>query len=330
MPADDEGIVTQSELPATKRINAEAAQWFAERETGALSAEDEARFTRWLASDPRHARAFSKTEALWQSVDAPMLASAPLRPRFPWRRGAARSAPPERTHRRQWAGAAIAASLALLAVVGGDLPTRLQADAMTATGEIRNVRLPDGSVATLNTNSAIAFEPDGRTVRLLKGEANFQVRADPRHPFSVDAGDGVTTALGTRFIVRVMGDGARVTVTEHSVSVALGEKSLILRQGQTVRYNGHALAVPQPVAVADADAWLRGRIRVVNRPLREVVAELNRYHRGYIRVVDADIAKRLVSGTFDVRDPVAAVDVIQRTLGIGSTRLTNHLIFLHA
>ncbi|BAV63093.1 hypothetical protein SCLO_1000530 [Sphingobium cloacae] len=313
------------ERPIPKQVNRQAAQWFAERESGDMTAQDEARFRQWLAADPRHARAFERAAAVWQSMDAPMLAPIPR----PARREPGRRMQPARGHRRQWIGAAIAASLALFIAVESDLPTRWRADVMTATGEIREIRLPDGSTAMLNTGSAIAFAPDGRTVTLLKGEAAFQVAPDPAHPFSVKAGKGASTALGTRFIVRQLGDGARVTVTEHSVRVALARKSAVLREGEAIDYDADRLGASRPVSVADADAWTRGRMRVVNRPLGEVVAELGRYHRGYIRVIGDDLAKRPVSGTFDVRDPVGTIDMIQRTLGIGSTRLTDRMILLH-
>lgn len=314
------------ERPIPKRINQEAARWFAEQESGDLTAEDEADLAQWLAADPQHARAFEGARAIWRAMDGPMLAShlpPARRRRLHWPRI-------ERHHGRQWAGGAIAASLAIFVVIGSDLPTRLQADAMTATGEIREFTLPDGSVATLNTGSAIAFATDGRTVRLLKGEAAFQVAPDPRHPFSVSAAKGSSTALGTRFIVRQTDEGARVTVTEHSVRVALARKSAVLHEGQAIDYAADNLGTARRVAVADADAWTRGRIRVVDRPLGEVVAELARYHRGTIRVIGEDVARRPVSGTFDVKDPVGAIEVIRRTLGIRSTRLTDRVIFLHA
>jgi transmembrane sensor len=87
--------------------------------------------------------------------------------------------------------------------------------------------------------------------------------------------------------------------------------------------------MPHAVSIAGADAWTRGRIRVLNRPLAEVVAELGRYRHGVIRVVDSDLARRPVSGSFDLHDPVGAIDVIERTLGVTSTRLTDRIILIH-
>jgi transmembrane sensor len=294
-------MVTQDPVRRT------AAAWLARREAGDWTAQDAAECAAWCAADPSHARAFARVEALWAALPETVLTVVP--------------------RRRRWPAVALAASLALALLAGPEAVLRLRADALTGVGERRTVTLPDGSVAMLNTDSAIAVH--GRTVRLLRGEAAFTVAPDPAHPFTVLSGHGSTTALGTRFIVRQDGEGARVTVIEHAVRIAEPGHVQVLRQGQTLRYGGGTIEPSQPVEIDAADAWMRGRLRVVNMPLGAVVAELNRYRRGYIGISDPDLARRPVSGVFRVDDPVGAVDVIQRTLGLATTRLTDRIIFLH-
>lgn len=296
-------------------INRTAAHYFAAVDAGDMAPEDEAQLAQWLAADTRHADAFGKAATIWASLD-----SVPIPP--PTVTGS-------RPSKLRWYQAALAAGIATLAFLGADMPIRLQADALTGVGEIRRVALPDGSIATLNTDSAIAYDASGRAVTLLKGEAAFEVARRAGAPFVVTAGDGATTALGTRFLVDRSGDDTSVSVTDHSVRVAVGSGSAVLREGQQMTYgNGH-LGTPHVVSVAEVDAWTRGRIRVVNRPLAEVVAQLGRYRHGVIRVVDADLARRPVSGSFDLHDPVGAVNIIEQTLGIASTRLTDRIILLH-
>jgi transmembrane sensor len=284
-----------------------AAAWMARREAGDWSAEVQAQCAAWRAADPAHARAFARAEALWAALPGTVLAVPP--------------------RRRRWPAVALAACLALAFLAGPEAVLRLRADALTGVGERRVVTLPDGSVAMLNTDSAIAVQ--GRTVRLLRGEAAFTVAPDPAHPFTVLSGRGGTTALGTRFIVRQDGDGAGVTVIEHAVRIAEPGHVQVLHEGETLHYDREGMTAPRKVEIDEADAWMRGRLRVVNVPLGTVVAELNRYHRGYIGVSDPDLARRPVSGVFRVDDPVGAVDVIQRTLGLATTRLTDRVIFLH-
>lgn len=295
---------------------------------------DEVAFERWLRSDPRHQRAYRDIETLW--ADLGHVTSGEVRTPTARARRNSRWASVVRVHRRRWAPTAIAAGLAL-AVTGTvqDWPTRLRADAMTATGERRVIDLADGSRVQLNTSSAVAVHMDDkrRVIRLLKGEASFDVAADRYRPFIVEAAGGLTTALGTRFIVRSDANATRITVTEHRVRVAYGAsdkaQQILLGEGQAVTYGpSHGLGHSQPVNGADAEAWTQGLLVFENRPLGEVVAELARYHAGYVQVVGQSVADRRVSGVFRVGDPVAAFEKLQHTLHLRSARLTDRLIVL--
>src|SRR3546814_16085472 len=94
-------------------------------------------------------------------------------------------------------------------------------------GERRTVRLADGTAITLNTDSAVrvGYVADRRLVRLLRGQALFEVAKDPHRPFVVQAGAKQITALGTIFEVRLL-DSARMTVplVEGKFVVAQGEE----------------------------------------------------------------------------------------------------------
>jgi transmembrane sensor len=327
-------VATEKRIP--DHIEEEATRWVVERDAG-LTAEDERTLQAWLTADPLHALAFTKAEKVWDAMGSSPVKAAVHKRRA---RGVAHRPgypPPRRDQsRRRWIAPALAASLALVFVgTAQDWPMRLRADAMTATGERRDVTLDDGSLVQLNTNSAISIDLSGdhRIVRLLKGEAAFMVAADRARPFTVEAGEGTTTALGTRFIVRRDGADTEVAVTEHRVRVALpiGEASsrLDLGEGQAARYGPGGIARLRAIDAEAAASWTRGRLVFVDRPLGEVVAELNRYHPGYIRIMDDDLAQRRVSGVFRTDDPMAALDTLQRLLGISSTRLTDRLIFLH-
>ena len=102
-------------------------------------------------------------------------------------------------------GAALATCLLLLVLVpsASHLPARLLADYSTGPGGQRTVALPDGSVAILNTDSAIDVDygRERRMVKLLYGEAHFEVAKDAQRPFQVLAVGGRTTAVGTAFAV---------------------------------------------------------------------------------------------------------------------------------
>ncbi|PNU02129.1 FecR family protein [Novosphingobium guangzhouense] len=325
MAADDD---------APDPIEDAAARWAVEQDAG-LTDEGIAALEQWLGSDSRHPPAFEKARAAWRFMGHPAIRSEVAQRRL--------SEPPLPGYppvgrpggKRKWIAPAIAASIALV-VVGTirDWPTALQSDAMTATGEQRTLTLADGSQVRLNTDSAISidYQTDRRIVHVLKGEAAFSVARDPQRPFSVEAKGGSTTALGTRFIVDRHADTTQVTVTQHSVRVAapgFGASTAIVKEGQSVAYGKSGIGSIHAIDANAASAWTRKRLVFVDQPLRDVVAELNRYHPGFIVIIGTDLGDRRVSGIFRTNNPVAALDTLQASLKLGSTRLTDRVIFIH-
>lgn len=325
MPTDD---------PIPKEIADEAARWFAEYDSCLLS--DDSRLATWLAADPRHARAFTEMQAVWSDLGEVKPASdvrASLPPPLPQLPGNDN----DRSVLRAWMPAALTACVAVVAIgIAQDWPMRLRADAVTATGERRTISMPDGSRVVLNTHSAVAFDyrPNARIVRLLRGEAAFTVAPDRSRPFTVEANGGSSTALGTRFVIREDGDDTRVAVTEHRVRVAYPQSrpnALTLPEGQSLVYGpDKPWGVRVPFPAGEADAWVQGDLTFQNRPLSDVVAELNRYYPGYIRVIGAEVRNRRVSGVFSITDPASAVAKLQGSLGLRSVHITDRLILIFA
>lgn len=72
------------------------------------------------------------------------------------------------------------------------------------SAEPRKIYLVDGSVVTLEPHSSLSYPrflaQKNREV-MLKGNAFFEIAADPQHPFLVRTGDIVTQVLGTSFMV---------------------------------------------------------------------------------------------------------------------------------
>ncbi len=324
-----------TEAPLPNSLADEAAYWVSADFDGELPAEKRAERDAWLAQDPEHARAYARMQDLWMQMSA-VPESPALRASLPPApvRKTRRLDPARSRVRRRWATSAIAASLAFVLVWSGqDWVTMLRADVMTDTGERRTMQLADGSTMQLGTHSAVAFDFSGdhRVVRLLTGEAAFTVAPDPSRPFRVEAGTGSATALGTRFLVRRNGAETRVTVTEHKVRIrypAEGGASAVLPEGQSLSYGpAEGIGPASRINPGDATAWTEGALVFKDAPLNEVVTEIGRYHRGYLGVLGK--ARNLrVSGVFRIDDPVAAIDQLQRSLGLRSAQFTDHMILI--
>ncbi|WP_165828942.1 FecR family protein [Caulobacter radicis] len=287
---------------------------------------DAAEHAVWLAAGPGRTEAAAEADYILSLIGA---ATAPevnttFQPRR--RRGASAVAAPRR---RTWKiPAAVAACLVLALGTGVALETLAPADPnrlVAQIGEVRRQVLADGSAVTLNTGAVldVRYGPEGRRVRLVKGEAFFDVVHDPSRPFVVESRAGSARVLGTAFDVRLAGDKARVSVLRGAVRVepASGQGAAVLRAGQGAWLDGaapKALALEDPAAV---DAWRRGRLVVYHRPLSEVVDEIGRYKRGKVFVRGQALAARPVSGVFDVARPDAAIDALAVSLDLRTARL---------
>lgn len=327
-----------------------AAHWVVRHDAGPLGADDAADFERWH-SDPVHAEAYRRASGAMALFDLDPGDDANLRA---LRQSALEAAPAPRRRYRLAGGLAVAASIAAaIAVVGvdrsgpapagpartapvvassGDGGAELAAEPAvyrTGIGERRVVRLPDGSIVTLNTNTrmAVAFSEGHRLIRLSHGQALFEVAHDASRPFTVEAADRQVTALGTIFEVRV--DPGRVNVVlfrgrvvvdrQADADTGSGEARVaptILKPGQQFDVQ---LGAPQKVASVDVDRqllWKNGFVEFDDETLGHAVAELNRYATRPIVLDNDGVAALHVSGLFRTGAPDQFIDAIQGILPV--------------
>lgn len=313
------------------RLRREAIGWAARLSDREATADDRRSFERWQAQTPAHAHAYRTIARIWndrQLDDAARHAAKrqpAVTPRvsagFVWR----------------WARPICAAVACLVAMLWGaqyfDLLTQLQADQHTAVGERRTVRLSDGSMVTLNTESAIAAAFDGtiRTVRLLKGEAFFKVQPDPDRPFIVESGETIAKAVGTEFVVRTQPGADRVTVIEGAVAVSSRRhqpSTEKLTAGHTIEHLGGRLGTVQRIDVSAASAWLQGLLIVDDVPLAHVIEEVQRYYPGAIVLWNREIGERHVTGTYKLDQPSQILYHLTKTLPLRTANLADRIILL--
>ncbi|MDQ8756230.1 FecR domain-containing protein [Sphingosinicella sp. LHD-64] len=323
-----------------------AAYWLAAHERGDLDSTDSAEFALWHA-EPNNVLAYAKaTRALTvfdldDGTDPHLLAL----------RQAALEAAPTVRHRIPILIAGLAASIliAMFAIGVLDLSTSLgvppdrstiaQSDRdpidrddgsrvyVTAAGERRSIRLPDGSSVMLNTRSrlVVAFTGGRRLVRLVHGQALFEVAHDSSRPFIVEAADRHITALGTTFDVRV--DPGRVQVVLVEGQVVIERASLptpgaaeiepaTLRPGEEyVAELGAALQVTS-VDPARETLWRDGFIEFDDEPLAHAVAEMNRYTDRPIILSNDGVGALRLSGIYRTGSPDRFVNTLREILPI--------------
>jgi transmembrane sensor len=300
----------------------EALVWFARLHSGEVDETERAAHAVWMEADPANRTEFARLGNIWSDLDAigdPRTAVLPV--------PVVRARP---TRRLFLAGgaSALAASAAILA----GPPDFLTSDHTTGTGELRSVNLPDGSVAHLDAGSAIAldFTDRLRSVDLLRGRALFDVVKDASRPFTVAASRGNVTALGTRFVVHRWADDVTVSVEESSVSVEVpNQLGRVVQAGQCLSYDSEQLGEVRQADIESETAWLRGKLMFEDRPLRQVLADVNRYRSGTIRVTSSRLLDMRVSGIFDIRKPDGVLDAVTSTLPVRSLQLSPYLVILY-
>jgi transmembrane sensor len=208
-------------------------------------------------------------------------------------------------------------------------------DYHTNTGEVREIKLDDGSQLLLNTNTAVSVEYQTtlRQIILHHGQVRFTVANDSQRPFEVKSGELLVRALGTVFeVFNRQSGGTSVTVQEHAVAVRLvtesqasgeGQPTTIrVQEGQQLRYSGNGVFHPlESVELAQTSAWQQHKISINDRPLGELIAELDRYRVGRIFLSDAKLKNLRVVGVFSLTDPDAVLKKVCQVLALEEIRL---------
>lgn len=234
------------------------------------------------------------------------------------------------TGRRRWLMPA--AALALVAVTAWSvLPgvlLRLQADHVTSTAELRAIGLQDGSTVTLGPDSAIAvaYSAGERQVRLIKGEAFFEVTADRKRPFRVATQWVQASVLGTRFDVRLDGAGVKVAVEEGSVLVESAQGRETLDPGQAVEVASSGSFQRVNLEAGAVAMWRQRLVYLKNRPMADAVNEIRRYFPGKILVTDGALAEQPTTGVFNLNDPEAALRGLAQAHGAKVWRVSPWLL----
>lgn len=109
-------------------------------------------------------------------------------------------------------------------------------------GSKSRIVLPDGTVVNLNSGSRIKYASNFESNRkvYLEGEAFFNVKKDPDHPFLVQTSDIVIRVLGTVFNVKSYPEENIIETTLVSGSVQIFEKN-----GKTQK-EGKKIALLEP------------------------------------------------------------------------------------
>lgn len=301
---------------AAAEIDMQASAWLEKRVSGNWSEADQAALEAWLAQSPMHEVAFLRLDAAWSYADR--LASlrktsaiaAARRPIFP-------------------VLLRIAAAFAIVAVLGIAaaqlMPAPHQRVFTTPVGGRETISFADGSRVELNTDTVLRtrMTTRERMVWLDKGEAFFEVRHDPAHPFIVMVGSHRVTDLGTKFLVRRDPMHLEVALLEGRVRFGAADAnrkspSALLLPNEAVTATGSTIFVTKyaPGELATELSWRRGVLVFKHTMLADAANEFNRYNRQKLLIADPQVAELRVYGTFGTSNVRAFTDSVRTIFGL--------------
>jgi transmembrane sensor len=316
-------------------ISPQAAHWWVVLHDANPTASEKREFVEWVTRAPEcveaclrvalvHA-AVSRAEVRWpetpvedlvrDALAAPGDSVVPLRPHVAWKGDEKRQEEHPRPALR-WA-AALAVSVILAASLSWWFMLARTQQFQTKLGEQHSVLLADGSRVTLNTASKIEvrLRAGHRVVKLLQGEALFEVTHDARRPFDVYAGNVAVRAVGTRFDIDRRSTRTAVTVVEGRVAMikagsATGTLPVLSARDRVIVDSAGPGAVEHNVNLAETTAWTQHQLVFHHRPLGEIAEEFNRYNVGRIEIRSPSLRDQQVTGTFRSNDVASFVAVL--------------------
>ncbi|WOE31505.1 MULTISPECIES: FecR domain-containing protein [unclassified Acinetobacter] len=195
-------------------------------------------------------------------------------------------------------------SLFIISCIVYQLPwTKWQADYHTDVGEIKNLKLNDGSQLTLASNSYINihFSKNTRMIELVQGEIYIATAHDQqKRPFFVKTEYGQMQALGTEFTVRHENHKTKLNVYQHAVAIHTHDQKTpqVIQQGYRTVFDNTFIAQAIPLK-NDRPYWTQHLLVVENWPLKKVLNELYRYKKGHY-FIDSRIENLPISGVFSL------------------------------
>ena len=321
-------VVPHAELH--KQAQETAMHWQVILWSGEVTEQEQQAFHAWLHADSAHQHAWQALQRACRPLSQVPAAIASQ---------ALRSAPANQQRRKVLLGLGLlCASLASARLIQQTPQWQTaRADYRTRRGETRRVSLPDGTLLTLNTDSAVDlhFSASTRTLQLLQGEVLISTAADPAatpRPFRVSTPAGDIRPIGTQFSVRRLDDeqgSVQVQVFAGAVEISpQAGVSSRLEAGQQARFDRLRTTRPLPAQLSSA-AWARGLLIAEQQRLGDFLDELSRYRPGVLRYAP-EIAELPVSGVYPLADTDVILHALEQALPIRVSRMTRYWISVAA
>lgn len=313
----------------------QAAHYVTRLYSGEMTAQEESEFFSWLNASEKHQQEYQQQLDLWDA--ATQLETS---------KSEQISAASKRTPMLAMAASVVLLAGLLLVNMFNITDTNQGVSHFASqVGEVKTLTLADGSAITLNTNSQIQVKltERGRFVRLVKGEAYFDISHDRKRPFYVSSGARLIEVVGTEFSVYNHGGSVKVAVTEGIVSVTKqplnneieinkqqkstqNQDAYVLERGANAVFSNNAEVVTlvSEQQINQQLSWRQGLLKFTDETLTTVVEQLNRYRQQPIILQDNNVGQLRISGTFNITATDDIVIGLEKTLPVSVIMADDH------
>lgn len=205
----------------------------------------------------------------------------------------------------------------------------------TAYDEQKKILLSDNTHITLNANSSVEVfgtwdDTHHREVRLLKGEALFEVTKQPTASFSkfrVRSGKVIVEVLGTTFHMKNRRERTDVALIEGKVSIAVeGRKVMELTPGRTFSYTQNSDSIADSMEVDESIDWLNQKMHFRNADMKYIAQRIED-HYGVSVILGSAIQSKKLSGKLPMHDLDTLLSAIGESLH-AEVKRENRLIYI--
>ena len=344
-------------FPDRTMIEAEACAWIAQLDGDQVpSREDLAALHEWISRSPLHRAEIERLSDLWGDMNILTELATPLdKPQhsqtdtFLGRLIVLLSSPGRLTAM----SAILLFSIAAVVTFWGQNETGALVNLTYSTevGVQRMVKLPDGSMIELNTNTQVEvdYNRERRKIRLLRGHAHFDINYNPDKPFIVYAGANLMRAVGTAFSVRLRDTDIEVIVTEGRVELAwvkniaiAGDSSIDIQYSDTVVELAVLKAGQRAIFKEQIDdirsiekeemarklSWRDGMLIFSGESLEFVIEEVSRYTPISIEFLDPGLRDLRIGGYFRVGETEALFEALETNFNVQVSYTSDYVVQL--
>lgn len=191
-------------------------------------------------------------------------------------------------------------------------------------GEQKQIILPDGSVAHLNSGTLLIypqkFNNDIRSVYLM-GEAHFDVRKNSRHPFIVKTNHLNVKVLGTKFNVHAYAEDQKTITTLESGSVVVqksnNEDIITLTPNEQLDYdNPTGEFIKKNIDASLYTGWTKGELNFAGMTLKDIFTTIERIYDIHIIVPPHLATTDVYTIKFKQKAPIKDImNIVTKTIG---------------